>query len=53
MAQSDSPGLLDIITLVERSAQYPVFQSCPFGDLMDCSPTGSSVDGVFQARILQ
>ena len=53
MAQSDSSGLLDIIALVELIAQYPVSQKCPFCDLMDCSPTGSSVDGVFQARILQ
>ena len=53
MAQSDSSGLLDIIALVELSAQYPVSQKCPFSGLMDCSPTGFSVDGVFQARILQ
>ena len=29
-------------------------QSCPtLCDLMDCSPPGSSVDGIFQARILE
>ena len=31
-----------------------VAQSCPtLCDTMNCSPTGSSVDGVFQARILE
>ena len=31
-----------------------VAQSCPiFGDPMDCSPPGSSVHGIFQARILE
>ena len=31
-----------------------VAQSCPtLCDLMDCSPSGSSVHGIFQARILE
>ena len=31
-----------------------VAQSCPTpGDRMDCSPPGSSVHGVFQARVLE
>ena len=31
-----------------------VAQSCPtLSDLMDCSPPGSSVHGVFQARVLE
>jgi len=31
-----------------------VAQSCPtLGDLMDCSPPGSSVHGIFQARVLE
>ena len=31
-----------------------VAQSCPtLGDPMDCSPPGSSVHGIFQARILE
>ena len=30
------------------------FQSCPtLGDSMDCSPSGSSVHRIFQARILE
>ena len=29
-------------------------QSCPtLGDSMDCSPPGSSVHGIFQARVLE
>ena len=31
-----------------------VTQSCPtFSDPMDCSPPGSSVHGIFQARVLE
>ena len=31
-----------------------VAQSCPtFCDPMDCSPPGSSVHGIFQARVLE
>ena len=31
-----------------------VTQSCPtFSDLMDCSPPGSFIHGIFQARVLQ
>ena len=34
-------------------SESEVAQSCPtFGDPMDCSPPGSSVHGVFQARVL-
>ena len=33
---------------------WSVSQSCPtLGDPMDCSPPGSSVHGIFQARILE
>ena len=31
-----------------------VAQSCPtFSDLMDCSPPGSSMHGILQARVLE
>ena len=31
-----------------------VAQSCPtLSDLMDCSPAGSSIHGIFQARVLE
>ena len=32
---------------------YLVAQSCRFFDSMDCSPPGSSVHGISQARILE
>ena len=35
-------------------SQSEVAQSCPtLGDLMDCSLPGSSVHGIFQARVLE
>ena len=35
-------------------SQCEVAQSCPtLSDLMDCSPPGSSVHGIFQARVLE
>ena len=35
-------------------SQSEVIQSCPtLSDPMDCSPPGSSVHGIFQARVLE
>ena len=35
-------------------SEREVAKSCPTpGDSMDCSPTGSSVHGIFQARVLE
>ena len=35
-------------------SESEVAQSCPtLGDLMDCSLPGSSVHGIFQARVLE
>ena len=35
-------------------SQSEVVQSCPtLSDPMDCSPPGSSVHGIFQARVLE
>ena len=35
-------------------SEREVAQSCPtLSDLMDCSPPGSSVHGIFQARVLE
>ena len=35
-------------------SESEVSQLCPaFGDPMDCSPPGSSVHGIFQARVLE
>ena len=37
-----------------HESESEVAQSCPtLGDPMDCSPTGSSVDGIFQEKVLQ
>ena len=38
----------------ERKSESEVAQSCPtLSDPMDCSPPGSSVHGIFQARVLE
>ena len=35
-------------------SESEVAQSCPtLGDPMDCSPPGSSIRGIFQARVLE
>ena len=35
-------------------SESEVAQSCPtLSDLMDCSPPGSSVHGIFQARVME
>ena len=35
-------------------SESEVAQSCPtLSDLMDCSPPGSSIHGIFQARVLE
>jgi len=35
-------------------SESEVAQSCPtLGDPMDCSPPGSSIQGIFQARVLE
>ena len=35
-------------------SEREVAQSCPtLGDPMDCSPPGSSVHGIFQAKVLE
>ena len=38
----------------KMKSESEVAQSCPtLSDLMDCSPPGSSVHGIFQARVLE
>ena len=47
-------ALLSLVTLKELLDLCVHAQSClTLCDLMDCSPPGSSVHGVFQARILE
>ena len=50
----------DFETLLDYPTQFGYMQSCSVTQLyltlchtMDCSPTGSSVHGIFQARILE
>jgi len=39
---------------MKMESESEVSQSCPtLSDPMDCSPPGSSVHGVFQARVLE
>ena len=43
-----------IVCLYKWKSESEVPQSCPtFSDPMDCSPLGSSVHGIFQARVLE
>ena len=40
--------------LIYSKSESEVTQSCPtLCDPMDCSPPGSSIHGIFQARILE
>ena len=56
----DSPGKNTgvgchfLLQCVKVKSESEVTQSCPtLSDPMDCSPPGSSVHGVFQARVLE
>ena len=44
----------DSVSNLSAAAAAKLLQSCPtLSDLMDCSPPGSSVHGIFQARVLE
>ena len=44
----------DILKVMKEKSESEVAQSCPtFSDPMDCSLPGSSVHGIFQARVLE
>ena len=56
----DSPGKNTgvgchfLLQCMKMKTESEVAQSCPtLGDPMDCSPLGSSVHGIFQARVLE
>ena len=56
----DSPGkntgvgCLSLLQCMKVKSESEVAQSCPtLSDPMVCSPPGSSVHGIFQARVLQ
>ena len=46
--------ILTIFPMLYAAAAAKSFQSCPtLCDPMDCSPPGSSIHGIFQARVLE
>ena len=56
----DSPGKNTgvgchfLLQCMEVKSESEVVQSCPtLSDPMDCSPQGSSIHGIFQARVLE
>ena len=56
----DSPGKNTgvgchfLLQCLKVKCEREVAQSCPtLSDPMDCSPTGSSIHGIFQARVLE
>ena len=56
----DSPGkntgggCYFLLQCMKVKSESEVVQSCPTpSDLMDCNPPGSSVYGIFQARVLE
>ena len=56
----DSPGKNTgvgchfLLQCMKVKRESEVTQSCPtFSDPMDCSPPGSSIHGIFQARVLE
>ena len=56
----DSPGkntglgCCFLLQCMKVKSESEVAQSCPTpSDLMDCSPPGSSIHGIFQARVLE
>ena len=56
----DSPGMNTrmgchfLLQCMKMKSESEVTQSCPTpADSMDCSPPGSSVHGIFQARVLE
>ena len=55
----DSPGKNTgvgchfLLQCMKVKSESEVAQSCPTRDPMDCGPPGSSVHGIFQARVLE
>jgi len=51
---SEPPGKPQEIHAAAAAAAAKLLQSCPtLSDPMDCSPPGSSIHGLFQARVLE
>ena len=60
LRQWDSPGKNTavgchfLLQCMNAESESEVTQSCPtLSDPMDCSPPGSSIHGIFQARVLE
>ena len=52
--KSTGVGCRFLLQCVKVKSESEVAQSCPtLSDPMDCSPPGSSVHGIFQARVLE
>ena len=55
----DSPGKNTgvgchfLLQCMKVKSEREVTQSCPISDPMGCSPPGSSIHGIFQARVLE
>ena len=53
-SQEHWSGLLFLLQCMKVRRESDVAQSCPtLSDPMDCSPQGSSIHGIFQARVLK
>ena len=47
-------GCYFLLQCMKVKSESEVAKSCPtLSDLMDCSPPGSSIHGIFQARVLE
>ena len=54
LGKNTGVGCHFLLQYIKVKSQSEVSQSCPtLSDLMDCSLPGSSVHGIFQARVLE
>ena len=54
LGKNTGVGCHFLLQCMKVKSQSEVAQSCPtLSDPMDCSPPGSSVHGIFQARVLE
>ena len=54
LSKNTGVGCYFLLQCVKVKSESEVAQSCPTrSDPMDCSPPGSSVHGIFQARVLE
>ena len=54
LGKNTGVGCHFLLQCMKMKSESEVAQSCPtLSDPMDCSPSGSSVHGIFQARVLE